>query len=189
VREFRVTGVNVGIGTDGAHCSDNQNMFEAMRMASFVSRARDHDPTAWLATGDVLEMATAGSARALGFGDDIGRIAPGAHADIVFLDLGHLNWWPLNDPVNQIVHTEDAGAVDGVMVGGETVLWGGRFTRIDMAAVRAQVDAAAEQLRRLNHDRRELAGSLEDAVGRFCLGLARQPHHVHAMASAAELRR
>src|SRR3712207_1824410 len=29
-------GVNVGIGTDGASCSDNQNMYEAMRCASMV---------------------------------------------------------------------------------------------------------------------------------------------------------
>src|SRR5580704_1758018 len=30
--------VNLGIGTDGASCSDNQNMYEAMRLASFVSK-------------------------------------------------------------------------------------------------------------------------------------------------------
>ena len=41
--------INVGIGTDGANCSDNQNMYEAMRLASFVvqgpgpgRRALDH---------------------------------------------------------------------------------------------------------------------------------------------------
>ncbi|MGH7030526.1 MAG: amidohydrolase family protein, partial [Stellaceae bacterium] len=32
--------VNLGIGTDGANCSDNQNMYEAMRLASFVSKAQ-----------------------------------------------------------------------------------------------------------------------------------------------------
>jgi len=30
--------INLGIGTDGANCSDNQNMYEAMRLASFVSK-------------------------------------------------------------------------------------------------------------------------------------------------------
>src|SRR5947209_4696422 len=33
-------GVNLGIGTDGANCSDNQNMYEAMRLASFVSKVQ-----------------------------------------------------------------------------------------------------------------------------------------------------
>src|SRR5258708_1421722 len=32
--------VNVGIGTDGANCSDNQNMYEAMRLASFASKGQ-----------------------------------------------------------------------------------------------------------------------------------------------------
>ena len=32
--------VNVGVGTDGASCSDNQNMYEAMRLASFAPRYR-----------------------------------------------------------------------------------------------------------------------------------------------------
>ena len=116
-REMRKAGVNVGIGTDGSNCSDNQNMFGAMRIASFVSRVREHDPAMWLATDEVLTMATAGSAAALGFGDALGRLAPGAFADIVFIDLGHVNYWPLNDPVNQLVHVEEGCAVQRVMVG------------------------------------------------------------------------
>ena len=32
--------INVGIGTDGANCSDNQNMYEAMRLASFSSKVQ-----------------------------------------------------------------------------------------------------------------------------------------------------
>ncbi|MGH7153228.1 MAG: amidohydrolase family protein, partial [Acetobacteraceae bacterium] len=53
-REMRAAGLNVGIGTDGPHCADNQNMFEAMRLASFVSRIRSLDPQDWLSTTDVL---------------------------------------------------------------------------------------------------------------------------------------
>src|SRR5439155_12472962 len=32
--------VNLGIGTDGAVCADNQNMYEAMRLGSFVSKGQ-----------------------------------------------------------------------------------------------------------------------------------------------------
>ena len=35
--------VNVGIGTDGATCSDNQNMYEIMRLASMVSKVQGPD--------------------------------------------------------------------------------------------------------------------------------------------------
>lgn len=181
-REMRQAGVNTGIGTDGAQCSDNQNMFEAMRFASFVSRVRSHDYQTWLSTDEVLAMATSGSAHALGFGETIGRLAPGAKADIVFLDLGNLNFVPLNDPINQIVHCEDGSAVDSVMIGGRLVLWHGKFTTIDAVRVRREAEAAAEGLAAINHDLRHLLASLEDAVGQFCVGLSRQPYHVHALA-------
>ena len=66
---------------------DNQNMYESMRLASMVSNAQGPDTDRWLTTEEVLAAATEGSARALGFGDKLGRIAPGYKADIVFLDL------------------------------------------------------------------------------------------------------
>src|SRR5258708_8946461 len=46
--------VNVGIGTDGAGCSDNQNMYEAMRLASMVSKVQGPDWQRWIATEEVL---------------------------------------------------------------------------------------------------------------------------------------
>ena len=102
--------VNLGIGTDGASCSDNQNMYEAMRLASFVSKVQGPEWRRWLTTGEAALAATEGSARVLGF-DRIGRIAPGWKADLVMLDLDHPNWLPLNNPVNQLVHAEDGTAV------------------------------------------------------------------------------
>src|SRR6266851_1138749 len=69
--------VNLGIGTDGASCSDNQNMYEAMRLASFVSKVQGPDWRRWLTTREAALAATEGGARALGFGDRIGKLAPG----------------------------------------------------------------------------------------------------------------
>ena len=185
-REMREAGVNVGVGTDGSNCSDSQNMFGAMRIASFASRVREHDPGRWLSTCEVLSMATAGSAAALGFGDALGRLAPGAFADIVFIDLAHLNYWPLNDPVNQLVHIEEGCAVQRVMVGGELRYGPQGFPGIDAADLRRRIDEAAETLRAASADARRGAEALESAVSRFCVGLAREPYHVHAMASAGE---
>ena len=99
--------VNLGIGTDGANCADNQNMYEAMRLASFVSKVQGPDWWRWLSTREAALAATEGGARALGFAGKIGRIAPGYKADIVMLDLDHPNWLPFNDPVNQRKPAED----------------------------------------------------------------------------------
>ena len=46
--------VNVGIGTDGANCSDNQNVYEAMRLASFASKVQGPDVERWVTTEEVL---------------------------------------------------------------------------------------------------------------------------------------
>ncbi|MBV8491941.1 MAG: amidohydrolase family protein, partial [Alphaproteobacteria bacterium] len=45
--------VNLGIGTDGANCSDNQNMYEAMRLASFVSKVQGPEWRRWMTTTEV----------------------------------------------------------------------------------------------------------------------------------------
>ena len=91
-------GVNVAIGTDGAGCSDNLNVFEAMRLASFVSRVADHPPERWLSSREVFRAMSDGGARrrsASAAGSD--TCERDSKADSVFLDLGHVHYVPLND--------------------------------------------------------------------------------------------
>jgi 5-methylthioadenosine/S-adenosylhomocysteine deaminase len=178
--------VNLGIGTDGASCADNQNMYEAMRLASFVSKVQGPDWQRWLTTREAALAATEGSARALGFGDRIGRIAPGYKADIVMLDLDHPNWLPFNDPVNQLVHTEDGTAVASVMIGGRLVVDNRRVTTVDLDRLRDRVAAARERLYAANADYRRLYQALEPVVGSHCPGLARAPYHVHRYGARLE---
>jgi guanine deaminase len=170
--------VNVGIGTDGASCSDNQNMYENMRLASMVSKSRGPEWQRWITTEEVLEAATVGSARALGFGDRIGRIAEGYKADIVFLDLHHVNWIPFNDPTNQIVHTEDGSAVHSVMIGGRMVVENRRLLTLDMADLARKAEAARARLSVANKPSKLLYDRLEKIVGTFCPGLAKTPLHI-----------
>ena len=178
--------VNLGIGTDGANCADNQNMYEAMRLASFASKVQGPDWRRWLSTREVAMAATQGSARALGFGDRIGRLAPGFKADIVMLDIGHPNWLPFNEPVNQFVHTEDGTAVASVMIGGRLVLDNRRIVGLDIERLRGRVAEARERLAAANADNRRLYEALEPVVGSYCPGLARIPYHVHRYGARLE---
>jgi 5-methylthioadenosine/S-adenosylhomocysteine deaminase len=171
--------VNVGIGTDGANCADNQNMYEAMRLASFVSKVRGPDWRRWLSTREAALAATEGSARALGMGDRIGRLAPGYKADIVMLDLDHPNWLPLNDPVNQLVHTEDGTAVASVMIGGRLIVDNRKLLTVDLDRLRDRIATARRRLAVANADNRRLYEALEPVVGSYCPGLALAPYHVH----------
>lgn len=172
-------GVNVGIGTDGSSCSDNQNMYESMRLASMVSKVQGPDWQQWITTEEVVHAATHGSAKALGFGDRIGQIAAGCKADIVFLDIEHINWIPFNDATNGLVHIEDGSAVHSVMIGGKLVVDNHKLVTIDLATLARNVESARARLERLNRDHRKLYERLLPIVGTYCPGLAKTPLHIH----------
>jgi 5-methylthioadenosine/S-adenosylhomocysteine deaminase len=176
--------VNVGIGTDGASCSDNQNMYENMRLASMVSKVQGPDWQRWITTEEVLEAATAGSAKALGLGDKIGKLEKGYKADIVFLDLDQVNWIPCNDPTNQIVHTEDGTGVHSVMIGGRMVVENRKLLTVDLSGLAAKAEKARERLEAANKPARALADKLAKIVGTFCPGLAKEPLHIDRFAGS-----
>lgn len=186
-RRMLTSGVHLGIGTDGASCSDNLNMFEAMRLASLASHVRGPDYEAWLSTREVFAGATEGSAHVLGFAGHLGRIDVGYLADVVFLDATHINFTPLNDVINQLVHTEDGSAVDKVMVGGTLVVDGGEILTVDRRALWSRAQAAAERLRRSHAAARDVAERLEPIVGAFCRGVATKPYHIHNYGGPREL--
>lgn len=186
LRPMLAAGIPIGIGTDGVNSSDSLNMFEAARLASLISRVQDYDYGTWLASDEVLEMATTGSARALGFGEAIGRLAPRAKADIVFLDLRHIHYVPIGDVVRQIVFTESGAAVDSVMIGGRMVLDRGHLTTVDEDKLRIEVERACERLYAANAENRNFAAKLEAVVGSFCIGLCGSPYPVQRLALVEE---
>ena len=176
-------GINVGVATDAANSSDQLNMFEATRLAALISRVQTPDFESWLGPDEVLRMATVGSARAMALNGVIGEIAPGYKADIVFLDLGHINYVPCHDIVSQIVFTENGAAVDSVMIGGRMVLDHGRLTTIDEKKLRR--DAAPRRSDCSPQTRRRVRSreNCKPFVGQFCHRLACEPYHVHRLAS------
>jgi 5-methylthioadenosine/S-adenosylhomocysteine deaminase len=174
-------GINVGIATDAANSSDQLNMFESTRLAALISRVQTPDFEQWLGADEVLQMATVGSARVMGLGGKVGEIAPGFKADIVFLDLGHINYVPCHDMITQIVFTENGGAVDSVMIGGRMVLDRGRLTTIDEKKLRRDATIAAERLFVANAPMRSFAKDLQSIVGHFCHNLACEPYHINRL--------
>jgi 5-methylthioadenosine/S-adenosylhomocysteine deaminase len=176
MRRAVAAGVTVGVGTDGSSSADNQNMFEAMRLAAFVSRVFDRPPEQWIGAAEALRLATEGSAAVLGMGHLIGKIAPGFKADLVFLDLDHVNLVPLNNAVNQLVNTEDGAAVREVMIGGRFVLKDGVMPGLDWPAVATRARAAAARLAEANAPMRAAAERLAPVISHFCVGLGRCAH-------------
>jgi guanine deaminase len=174
IRGYRDAGINVGIGTDATNTSDSLNMFEATRWASYLSRLRNVEPASWVTADEVIAMATEGSAKAIGFDDVTGRLEAGYAADIVFLDLTHITYTPLNDIVRQIVFSESGAALTGVMIAGHRVLWDGKLLTIDEAGLRRRANEASARLIESNRGARELAEKLEGFIGSFCVAQSRR---------------
>ncbi len=179
VRRMLERGLRVGVGSDGANTSDTQNLFEAARLAAFLSRVMTPDEERWIDASQALRMATEGSAHALGWGDRLGRIESGREADLVLLDLSQPIYVPLRHVVRQMVHGENGAAVDRVLVGGEVVVEGGKVLTIDEAALRREAQAAADRLDALNAEGRHLAQAMRPWVSAFCCGVGKSPFHVH----------
>ncbi len=177
-RQLLSAGVPLGIGTDASNTSDGQNMFEALRLAAFLSRICSPEIGEWLSAAEVFRAATRTSAEILGF-TKTGVLEPGHAADIVFLDLEHINYVPLRDPLLQLVFAENGAAVDSVMIDGRFVLRHDRMLTIDEARLRAQAATAAARLDQANAPTRLQTDAVADLVGRFCLGQARLPFAPH----------
>jgi guanine deaminase len=174
VRGMLDEGVNLAIGTDGSSASDNLNVFEAMRLASYLSRVQDHPVQRWIDAREALRAATEGGAKALGF-ERIGRLEKGYMADIAFIDLAALHYVPLNDVVAQLVFGEDGTGVHSVMVGGRLILEDRRLVNVDLPRIRAQAQEAVARLAHANSAARAFADLLAPHVGHFCAGLASAP--------------
>jgi len=176
VREMLDAGVAVGLGTDGSVCADNQNLFEALRIASVVSTIRfPHATERWLDAATAWRLATAGSARILGLADDIGAVAPGRKADLVLLRGDSVFLQPLADPINALVYAETGASVDTVLVDGRVVLEHGRVTTIDEARIYARAQAAADAQRARSREAWELARRLAPFVATACRAAVATP--------------
>jgi 5-methylthioadenosine/S-adenosylhomocysteine deaminase len=132
-------GIHVALGPDGGCANDRQSVFEEMRMAGLIAKARLEDGSA-LDAPTVLKLGTLAGGDMLGL--PVGAIAPGMRADLVAVDLTDLSLLPLQTLERQIVNSMQASAIARVMVGGRLVVERGRLTGVDHAEVRARVAAA-----------------------------------------------
>jgi 5-methylthioadenosine/S-adenosylhomocysteine deaminase len=148
IPELMQRGISVSLGADGAPCNNTLDMFAEMRLAALIQKPL-HGPKA-MPAADVLRLATAGGAAALGWSDAIGSLEAGKRADIVLLDLDR-PWMPSVEPEGEalytmIVHSGSPANVHSVMIDGAWVYRDGCHTRLDEGAATA---AARDELRKL----------------------------------------
>src|SRR5262249_8996850 len=137
---YRRAGVNLGIGTDVAP----HNAIEEMRLAAVLARVAARDITA-TSVDALFHAATAGGADALGR-PDLGRLTPGAKADLVLVDLANPWMRPARDPLRSLVFTAADRAVQTVFVHGAKVMEHRRVLTMDHAAALAEVAEGQQRM-------------------------------------------
>jgi cytosine/adenosine deaminase-related metal-dependent hydrolase len=66
---------------------------------------------------------------------DLGRIAPGATADLTVVDLTHPHLQPLFDPRRALIALANRANVDQVIVDGRVLIEAGRYLGADEASI------------------------------------------------------
>ena len=142
-------GIRVGLGTDGAASNNSLDMFREMDLAAKVQKVAHLDPVA-VPAGTMLDIATRGTADAIGLGGQTGRLAPGALADIVLLDLNAAHLQPFHS-ISHLVYAAGAADVRNVLVHGRIVVKDRALLTVDLKETMDQVrELAAKVVRNLS---------------------------------------
>jgi len=142
VAELLAAGVVVALGTDGAASNNTQDMFEVMKSAILLQRARLLDASV-LPPAQVLRMATINGARGVGLDHLVGSLEPGKRADVIGLNLlGRAHSVALHDVVSQVVYTGSPSNVELAMVDGRILMRDGEVLSLDEHELLERAQAA-----------------------------------------------
>jgi 5-methylthioadenosine/S-adenosylhomocysteine deaminase len=145
VTDMLKAGVRVGLGTDGAASNNDLDMWEEMRLASFLQKVEQMNPQV-LPASTVLRMATSGGATAIGLGDAIGSLEVGKRADLIQVAFEDVHHVPTYNVISHLVYVNDEQDVVSVVVDGNILMREREILTIDTERVAAEATAFAERI-------------------------------------------
>jgi 8-oxoguanine deaminase len=131
--KYRAAGVNLALGTDSFPPDMIRNIDIGVHMPKVIEGRQDAGSAA-----EIYRAATLGGAAALGR-DDIGRLAAGAKADMIIVDLTNPRVGMIEDPIRTL-HMNCTGAdIRTVIIDGRTVMEDWALPGIDAKAMRQRL--------------------------------------------------
>ncbi len=124
-------GMNVALGTGGAHDAGNLDLFEVMRGLALATRSAASDAAALPASAAIM-MATTCGARAQGRAENTGMIKVGFDADLCLVDFSAPHLMPCHNVLNALTFSAKGGDVAMTMVRGKILYQNGQFPTIDL---------------------------------------------------------
>jgi len=137
---YRALGINIGLGTD-THPPD---MIQNMTLAVVLARIAESNASA-ASAADLYDAATLGGAAALGR-PDLGRLAPGAAADLNVIDFDNPFMGQNIDPIQTLILNGSGREVTDVMIAGRFVMREGVIPGVDDRALRKKAQAQYHQI-------------------------------------------
>jgi 5-methylthioadenosine/S-adenosylhomocysteine deaminase len=141
VPELHECAACVGIGTDGPASNNGTDMFESMKFTALAQKQHRWDATV-LPAQRVLDMGTRDGADALRR-PDLGRLVPGATADLIMIDFNRPQLVPRHDVVSHLVYATSSRDVSATIVAGQVLMQDRAPTTLDVSAVLAAAEQAA----------------------------------------------
>ncbi|MGM0420517.1 MAG: amidohydrolase [Bacillota bacterium] len=143
--KLKTAGVNVALGTDGAGSNNGLDLIHDARLASYIQKGVNHDPTA-VPIQDIFKMLTLNGAKALQLGN-VGVIEEGMEADIILINPEKIpSYHPDFNSLSNIFYAGNGRDVDTVFVAGEMLVKDGELISIDQEEIFAEVKQRAERL-------------------------------------------
>jgi cytosine/adenosine deaminase-related metal-dependent hydrolase len=139
-RRFRAMGLKIGLGTD----TWPPDMIYNMQVGMMLSRVADASAEA-VRSEDYFDAATLGGADALRR-PDLGRLAPGAKADIIVIDLTHDRIGQVIDPIQTLMIGSAGRDVRHVIIDGRFVMVDGVIPGFDAKGAHERAQAQFDRL-------------------------------------------
>ncbi len=138
---YRRAGVNIALGTDSFPPDMIRSMDTGTHAAQSLERRQDAG-----AARDYFRAATLGGAMALKR-PDLGRLAPGARADIVVVDLSDLRVGPVDDVIRTLLMNCTGADVRTVIIDGRVVMQDRHLPGIDVERMRERAQRYFETMK------------------------------------------
>jgi len=140
--KFLESGINAGLGTDGAASNNNLDMFDEMRTAAMLQKGFLQDPEAMPAQ-TVLDMATVCGASFLGF-EDTGSLKAGLKADIVAIDMDKMHLKPVYNPLSHVIYSAGGQDVCLTICDGQVLYRNEEFLTVDVEIISREAEKAVK---------------------------------------------
>lgn len=144
VQKMLDAGANVCLGTDGMASNNNHDMMQDLYLLATIYKGATLDPTA-VPAKEALRAATRTGALSQGR-ENCGLIKEGMKADLVAFDTTGPSWWPMTDPLCNLVFAGHGSDVVLTMCDGAVVYRDGAWPDVDVERAKFEADAAVKRI-------------------------------------------